>query len=314
MLNRRHLRIKVLQALYAFTTSGNDNLQKGEQELLTSIEKVYELYITLLSFFPEIADMLDKELDQAKQKYIPTADDLNPNKKFVDNKVIKLIRENEELNRKLRNKKVLWNNEQDLVRNIYRAVIASEEYANYLNAESSFKQDQDFINFILESYLLNYEPFIYFLEEKNIYWQDDFLIAGHAVVKTIKTFTEESNEFTSLSALYKDEDDDRKFLIELFRKTILNQKEWLSLISGKTENWETERIALMDILLMEMAITEMLCFENIPLKVSLNEYIDISKDYSTPKSKLFINGILDKLVIEFKRNGRIEKTGRGLIE
>jgi len=314
MLNRRHLRIKVLHALYAFIQSGNDNLQKGEQELLTAIEKVNELYITLLSFFPEIADMLDKELEQAKTKFIPTAEDLKPNKKFVEGKIIEFIRINNELKLKTRNKKVLWNSEQDLVRNIYRAVIASAEYNNYLKTEYSIKEEQDFLCFILETFLLNYEPFIYYLEEKNIYWQDDFSIAGHAVVKTIKSFTQNSNEYEALSPLYRDEEDDRRFIVELFRKTILNQKDLLQMISEKTENWELERIALMDIILMQMAISEMLNFESIPLKVSLNEYIDISKDYSTPKSKLFINGILDKLVIDFKRNGKINKTGRGLIE
>lgn len=314
MLNRRHLRIKVLHAVYAFFQSGNDNLSKGEQELFGAIEKVYDLYIILLSFIPQISDYLDSELELAKQKKLPTQSDLNPNKKLVNNKVIHALRINKELNTKLSNRKILWQNEGDLIRTVYKNVVVSDDYKNYLIKADSFAEDKNIVLTILDKMMLNDELFESYLEEKNIYWHDDFVIAGNAASKSINFLKENSGEFVPLLSLYKDEADDRAFVTQLFRKVILNKEQLTQLIESKTENWETERIALMDMILMQMAIAEMLYFENIPTKVSLNEYIDISKDYSTPKSKVFINGILDKVVDELKRNNKIKKTGRGLIE
>lgn len=315
MLNRRHLRIKVMQALYAFFQSENNDLRKGEKELLFSIEKIYDLYISILLIIPEIVDFAIRTQEEAKQKMLPTAEDLDPNTKFINNRFVKQLSKNSELYRKAENRKISWRNEPELIKKIFLLVKNSDEYFEYMkSSDSSYEEDKEFIIKIFKKYISEFELLYHYFEEKSIYWMDDFELVNSIIVKTIKTFTPGSNEHTPLMPLYKDEEDDRNFAIELFRKTIIHNKEYETLIAEKTQNWEVERIAMMDVLLMKMAIAETLNFPSIPVKVTLNEFIEISKNYSTPKSKLFINGILDKLLADFKTGGKINKVGRGLME
>jgi N utilization substance protein B len=182
------------------------------------------------------------------------------------------------------------------------------------DAPTGFEEDKKIWLYIVRELMFDFEPFQFYFEEKSIIWIDDFQIVYNAVIKTIEDFKSTDNENKSLSSLYKDEEDDRKFVLELYRKTLLNDKENESVISQMTVNWEVERIAMMDVLLMKMAITEATTFSNIPVKVTLNEYIELSKNYSSPKSKLFINGVLDKIFELYKTEGKIKKVGRGLIE
>jgi len=315
MLNRRHLRVKVMQALYAFFQTEKEEMKNGEKQLFHSIEKIYDLYIHLLLIIPEIFELAHRTLEDAKQKMLPTAEDINPNTKFADNKVADLLAKNIELHKKASNRKINWQNEPELVKKIFLSIRSSEEFENYMKStESSFEEDQDFIIKVYKKYVSEFELLHNYFEEKSIYWVDDIDLVNSMVVKTLKSFKADSNENFSLIALYKDEEDDRVFAQDLFRKTVLLNKELETLIGEKTANWEVERIAMMDVLLMKMALAEVLTFPSIPVKVTLNEYIEISKSYSTPKSKHFINGILDKLIADFKTEGRIKKTGRGLME
>jgi N utilization substance protein B len=315
MLNRRHLRIKVMQALYAFFQADNSDLAKAEKQLHASIDKVKELYVYILSLLPELADFASKSQDEAKLKRLPTEEDLNPNTKFAKNKLSAAIAANLAFQRAVNSYKISWSNEQELIKKIFLEIRASEIYSNYMSlGESNFVQDRDFMAKVVKTILEDFEPLNYFFEEKSILWTDDFDLAFSMVVKTIRQITEGQPEENFLLPLYKDEADDKSFMIELFRKTILNNQNYEKLIGEKTQNWEIERIAMMDVLLMKMAIAEILNFSNIPTKVSLNEYIELSKNYSTPKSRIFVNGILDKLLADFKEKGELKKTGRGLME
>lgn len=304
-----------MQALYAFLQADNSDLPKAEKQLHASIDKVYELYIFILSLLPELADFAAKSQEEAKQKRLPTKEDLNPNTKFADNKLSAAMAANLAFQRAINTYKISWSNEQELVKKIFLEVKSSELYANYMSlGESNFIQDRDFMAKVVKTILEDFEPLNYFFEEKSIIWTDDFDLAFSMAIKTIRAIQEAKPEESFLLPLYKDEPDDKNFMLDLFRKTILNNEKYEKLIGEKTQNWEVERIALMDVLLMKMAITEILNFSNIPTKVSLNEYIELSKNYSTPKSQVFVNGILDKLLADFKNNGELKKTGRGLME
>ncbi len=315
MLNRRHLRIKVMQALYAFFQADNSDLPKAEKQLHASIDKVYELYLYILSLVSEVAEYAVKTQEDSKLKRLPTAEDLNPNTKFANNKLSAEVAANKAFVRALASYKISWSNEQELIKKIFLEVKASELYVQYMSlGESNFIQDRDFMAKVVKNILEDFEPLNYFFEEKSIIWTDDFDLAFSMAIKTIRQIQEAKPEESFLLPLYKDEKDDLNFMLDLFRKTILNNEAYSKLIGEKTQNWEVERIAMMDVLLMKMAITEILNFSNIPTKVSLNEYIELSKNYSTPKSQIFVNGILDKLLADFKTNGELRKSGRGLME
>lgn len=316
MLNRRHLRVKALHNLYAAFQSGKLEMLKGEKDLLGGIEKVYDLYLYFLLLVQEVTEQALQEIEIAKVKKLPTPQDLNPNMRFVENKVAKLIASNIELHKKCANKKIAWNDEPEMIKKFFHLIKNDEKYKLYMSPDSpiGFEEDKKIWLHIIKELMFDFEPFQFYFEEKSIIWIDDFNIVYTAVIKTIEEFKPEDNENKSLSSLYKDEEDDRKFVLELFRKTILNDKENEIAISNHTENWEVERIAMMDVLLMKMAITEAVTFSNIPIKVTLNEYIELSKNYSSPKSKVFINGVLDKVFDLYKKEGKIKKAGRGLIE
>lgn len=303
-----------MQALYAFFQSDNKDRGKGEKELLNSIEKIYDLYVYLLLLLIEIRDQAERITADARNKRLPTESDLNPSTLFIDNAVVKQLSENSRLKKEVTNRKITWQTDDELVRKILTTIKNSQEYQQYMNGgEHSYETDKQFILAIYKNCITDFELLEHYFEEKSIYWVDDLRLAHNGVLKTIEGLSSSANDF-ALMPLYKDEAEDKQFVIDLFRKTILHEKDSEQVISEKTKNWEVERIAMMDILLMKMAITEILHFESIPVKVSLNEYIEISKLYSSPKSKMFINGILDKLVQDFKRDSKLVKTGRGLME
>ncbi len=314
MLSRRHLRIKVMQAIYAFLQGDNTDLAKGEKELMKGINKIYDLYIYILLLLPELIDFGKARIDERKQKRIPNPEDLNPNTRFVDNPLIAKLSNNNALRREAEVRKLSWSDEPELIKKIYNNIVDSEEFAAYMNNdEKTYVNEQKFVQSVFKKYVATEERLHSLFEDKSIYWVDDLEFVNSMVVKTLGLLNEQANENTPLLPLLKD-DDDRKFMLDLFHKTIIHEKEYDALISPKLQNWEMERVAFMDVLLMKMAISEFLNFPSVPTKVSMNEYIEISKDYSTPQSKLFINGILDKILIDFKREDKIQKSGRGLIE
>lgn len=314
MLNRRHLRIKVLQALYAYFQSNDENYRHTENELMQSVERIYDLYISYILTFPELKGLAEHRMDESKKKMRPTEEDLNPNLKFVDNKLIALIEESKELRRISEERKVNWvgDEHQEMLRKILLTIRESEVYIQHMNDEArDFESDKMFVLDLFKAEIANSEIFYNYLEEKSIHWMDDIDLTCSMVLKTLKQAVE--GEKLEILPLYKPNDDEQEFIRELLRKTISLNSENEKLIDDLTQNWELDRIAKMDIILMKMAITELQIFNNIPTKVTLNEYIEISKFYSTPKSNGFINGILDKAIDRLTADKKIKKIGRGLV-
>jgi len=314
MLNRRHLRIKVLQALYAFYRSDGKDYSNGEKELFFGINKIYEMYLFYLLLFGELLSFAEFRIEENKKKRLPSKEDLNPNRRFVNNKIFCLLSSNKNLKKASADHKINWVGEQDLVRKLYYLMVEDEVYTEFMNSDnSSLEEDRDFAIKIFKKVIANFELIHNYFEEKSVYWNDDIDFTCSMVLKTIKTFDDQSDEYSPILPLYKDESDEKDFARILFRRSIMTDEENQAIIQKYSQNWEVERIALMDTLLMKIALTEAKEFETIPLKVTLNEYIDISKFYSTPKSNGFINGILDKAFNDMKDNGEIKKVGRGLI-
>ncbi len=314
MLNRRHLRVKILQSLYAYFQSDEDNIKKAENELIKAVDRIYDLYLYLLLSFGELKEIAEHRIDENKKKIRPTEEDLNPNLKFVNSLVIQKLQDSYSLREASENRKVNWvgDESREMFRKIFLQIRESEIYVLHMNnGLSGFEEDQNFMIQLFKTEIAN-SPLLYnFFEEKSINWLDDIDLACQMAIKSIKLM--EENERFDAMPLYKDMEDEQEFIKMLFRKTISMDSENLKLIDELTDNWELDRIAKMDVILMKMAITEFQVFKNIPEKVTLNEYIEISKFYSTPKSHTFINGILDRAVPKLKSEGKIVKIGKGLI-
>ncbi len=304
-----------MQALYGFFQSDASDLAKGEKDLFSGIEKIYDLFIYQLALIIELRHVATVLMEDAKMKRLPSPEDLQPNLKFIENKFINQLADNNHLKREIHNRKISWNNEFELVKKIFNTIKVSNEFERYMNvADNSYSTHRDFIVALFKEFMADFELLNHLYEERNLHWGDDIYVVNPMVVKMIESFKESASIDDALPSLYKDREEDERFVKDLFRQTVLRDEEIEKLIGEKTKNWEVERIAMMDVLLMKMAITEIIYFSNIPIKVTLNEFIEISKIYSTPKSKLFINGILDKLVADLKADNKLVKTGRGLME
>ncbi len=300
MLNRRHLRVKVLQSLYAFYQSKNDDLTAGEKELLFGIEKIRDLFLYQLSLFAELLTEEERIIEENLIKHLPSHEDLHPKPGFLDNKCLLLIADNEKLNKASREKGISWQTEKELLRKLMLTIRDQHYYKTYVSLENpDLRDDIRFVVTMLNKSILEFEPLHSFYEERSIYWLDDWELVNKTIIKMLKSASA-SEGFLEVPDLFKDASD-REFARELFKRTIINKDEFNQIISAKTKNWDTERIALMDMIIMQMAISEILKFPDIPVKVSLNEYIELSKMYSTPKSNVFVNGVLDKLVEDFTR-------------
>ncbi len=318
MLSRRQLRIKVLQALYAFFQSNSDRMDFGEKQLFKSIEKIYELCFWQLSMMIEIVDFAKVRQEEAQHKHFPTAEDLNPNTKFVNNAFVEKLRENRFYLKKYDTYKISWAEESELIRRLYNAVIQSKQYEKFMSEDSqSFETDKEFIILLMKKVISKNDSLKNYYEDLSIYWSDDYHSVTALVIKIINSFTRNSDEYQLLPKVYKTaiegESEDVSFVKALYRKTILNSDKFGVLIDEKTVNWDYDRIAIMDIIILKMALTELMEFKSVPVKVTLNEYIELSKYYSTPKSNVFVNGILDKLIAELSDSREIKKTGRGLM-
>ncbi|MCE3294972.1 MAG: nusB [Crocinitomicaceae bacterium] len=314
MLNRRHLRIKVLQALYAFFQSEEENFNRTEKEMIGALDRIYDLYLYLLLSFEELKTVAEMQMEDRKNKIRPDAEDLNPNMRFVENRLFAQLESSKQLRRAAEEHKVSWIGDanREMFKKIFAQVRESEAFFSYMSAESnSYEDDQQFALNLFKTDIANSELIYHFFEEKSIHWLDDIDLACSMVLKTIKSAKED--EAPEILPLFKDPEDEIPFVKTLLRKTIVHDKDNIALIDELTKNWEIDRIAKMDIILMKMAITEFQEFNNIPTKVTLNEYIEISKFYSTPKSNGFINGILDRAIERLAQDNKIKKTGRGLI-
>ena len=309
MLSRRQLRIKVLQALYAFFQAEKTDLAVAERELFRSIDKVHELYVYVLLLLKELAFVDQTDADDLHLKFFPKEEELNAKIRLHELKYIQELENNAEFAAALKRTKLSWQTKQDLVRKLYLEIKKSEEYRSLLTSDQS--NEKDFLCDVIRKFFLSSEALQHEIEEENIFWLDDFDFVCHMIIRGIKAYYETGK--LEIMPLYKDAEDDRLFVRTLFSKTIVNNDEYEKAISERTKNWEIDRIALMDILILKMALSELVNFPGIPVKVSINEYIDISKEYSTPKSKQFVNGVIDKLALDYKEQGKIVKTGRGLI-
>ncbi|MDP4222699.1 MAG: transcription antitermination factor NusB [Bacteroidota bacterium] len=313
MISRRLLRIKALLELYAFNRREEDDLAHAEKELMFSIEKTYELYHYLLLLVLEVADVATEKIDQALQKRMPTPEDLNPKRRFIDNQIIAQLRNNKTFNDYVKVRKLTWINYPHIPRLMYNRMLAWEKYEEYMTTDDrNYTSDRKFVTSLVTELFCSSEDLEANLEEQSIYWNDDMEYVMVMVTKTLKKFTQANGEKVGMMPLFKNKEDE-DFVKILFRKAILHSKQCSELIDSNTTNWEVERIALMDILVMQMAITEILEFPEIPVKVTLNEYIEIAKCYCTSKSSTFVNGILDNIVKEIREKGLFKKSGRGLV-
>ncbi|HRZ77592.1 MAG TPA: transcription antitermination protein NusB [Bacteroidales bacterium] len=305
-----------MQALYAFTQAGDDRLDVAERSLRKSFDKMYDLYIHLISFILETADFAQQRMEESKNKFFPTEEDLNPNTRFVDNRVIRSISGNPAFRKQYDRLKINWSDERELVRRHWIAFRDSEEMQQYLQSgKDGLENDRNILKVYIRDHMAASDSLRYFYEEQDIHWADDFDTMLGMVLKTVKSFGEAGEDFPPV-LIHEDEgvDEMKEFIIPLFRKTIVNGEEYGKLIAQQARNWEFDRIAVLDVILMKMAICELVQFSSIPVKVTINEYIEISKGYSTAKSRVFINGMLDKLLETLKESKMIRKTGRGLLD
>ena len=307
MINRVLIRLKIVQIIYAYYQYGGKNLDTAEKELFFSLSKAYDLYNYLLLLMVEVTKQANKKLNAAKNKLIPTKEELFPNTKFVENRFIAQLEVNKQLLDFAGNQKKTWENEADFVKSLCEQIMESDIYKEYMASEtSSYEEDREVWRKIYKKIIFNNAELDQVLEDQSLYWNDDKEIVDTFVLKTIKRFEEKNGAKQELLPEFKD-DEDQDFARRLFRRAILNSDYYRHLISENTKNWDLDRVAFMDVIIMQIALAEVLSFPNIPVSVSLNEYVEIAKLYSTPKSGGFINGTLDGIVNQLKKENKLTK-------
>ncbi|MDY7395529.1 transcription antitermination factor NusB [Aureibaculum sp. 2210JD6-5] len=313
MLNRRHLRIKVMQSVYALLQSKSDDIVKEQKFLNYSINKIYDLYVLQLSLLAEVRNLAEKHQEIGKKKYLATSEDKNPNRKFIDHPFLLGLKNNVSLQNYIKNQKLKnWKEDSEYVRLIWDAIRESHIYADFIKSSehTSPKGDLNFISELYKNVIAPNDKLFDYYESQLITWVDDIPFVNTWILKNLKKIT--ANSSFDKNSLYKNKDDE-EFGVALFKKTVLHHHEFMDDIDAKTPNWDTDRIAEVDFILMKMALTELIYFPSIPTRVTINEYIEIAKDYSTTKSSFFINGVLDKLLKEYSADDKIKKIGRGLL-
>ena len=307
MINRVLIRLKIVQIIYAYYQNGGKNLDTAEKELFFSLSKAYDLYNYLLLLMVEVTKQANKRLNAAKNKLVPTKEELFPNTKFVENRFIAQLEVNKQLLEFSNNQKKTWENEADFVKTLCDKILGSDIYKEYMASEtSSYEEDRELWRKLYKNIIFNNIELDQVLEDQSLYWNDDKEIVDTFVLKTIKRFDEKNGAKQELLPEFKDEED-QDFARRLFRRTILNADYYRHLISENTKNWDLDRVAFMDVVIMQIALAEILSFPNIPVSVSLNEYVEIAKLYSTPKSGGFINGTLDGIVNSLKKENKLTK-------
>ena len=303
--------MKVAKTLYAHLKSDSDNLKASEKYLVESIDKAYDLYFQMLYFVVEVARYAESRIELAKQKKLPTYEDLNPNRRFVDNAVITLIANSDSVNDVLASRKLGWANQYDTIKDVYNRLIETEFYKNYMSASvSTFTDDRKFVEEFFQ-WLESDEQLAEVVTEMSLLWADDY---GFALLLALRTVQHLKRSHTEVKVLPKfKSEEDLDFAKRLFIKSLVDYEDNQAVVDRYSKNWDVERVVFMDSLIISIAIVELTHFESIPVKVTLDEWIDIAKYYSSPTSSNFVNGVLDKIVAEFKESGRINKSGRGLL-
>ncbi|KGO90704.1 transcription antitermination factor NusB [Flavobacterium suncheonense] len=314
MLNRRHIRLKVMQSIYAMHQNNSDNLDKEEKFLFQSIENIQDLYLIMISALVEIRKAEDDFIDKSSKKHLATKEERNPNRKFINNQVLLLLDENNSLSMALEERKITnWKNNDDYILLLLEEIKNSKQYEQYMsNTVNTFEEDKQFVVDMFTEIIAPNEKLYDYLEDYKLTWVDDIPLVNTMIAKQLKQIKSPEERSFFVPKLFKDADD-KEFVCNLFRKTVLNDSELGKEFIDKTPNWDADRIAELDTIILKMAICEFLKFPSIPVKVTINEYLELAKEYSTPKSSIFINGILDNLVKEFQKDNKMVKTGRGLM-
>ncbi|AWG25739.1 transcription antitermination factor NusB [Flavobacterium kingsejongi] len=303
-----------MQSVYAMHQNSSDNLEKEEKFLFHSIENIQDLYLTMLSILIEIKIAEEDFIEKSSKKHLATKEERNPNMKFVNNAVFQLLTDNNSLSIALEDRNINnWKLNDDYILLLLAEVKKSTIYADYMaNTKNDFEEDKQFAVDIFTEIIAPNEKLYDYLEDHKLTWVDDIPLVNTEIVKQLKQIKQSGENIFFVSRLYKDSDD-KEFIRSLFRKTILNEAELTKEFIDKTPNWDADRIAEIDTIILKMAICEFLKFPSIPVKVTINEYLEIAKEYSTPKSSIFINGILDNLIKEYQAENKLSKTGRGLM-
>jgi N utilization substance protein B len=316
MLNRRFLRVKALQAIYAYHQSESSNLPQAERQLLDRVDDLYKLFVYQLSFWVEIKRFAERRIEENKQKHFPTEEDLNPNMKFVNNRILVALEDNKHLMKLEEQYKIDWtDSREDFIRKMFVKLTETPEYQEYMsNGKDSFSDDKRFLVTVIETYMPENGLLYDYYSDRDLSFTSDYQLAIYLLWKFISELPANFDASSMLPPVYKSEEEDREFVTKLFEKTILHADEYMEMVKDNISNWDYERLALMDKILIFMAMTEFCEFHSIPVKVTINEYIEISKFYSTPESRRFVNGMLDRLSTMLKDEGKLVKTGLGLVD
>lgn len=303
-----------MQSIYAMHQNGSDNIEGQEKFLFYSIDAIQDLYLIMLSSLIEMAKKEKVFLHLSSQKHLATPEERNPNNKFINNTIFQLLEDNNSLSIALENRKITnWNIHDDYINLLLTSLKESKLYAKYMsNTVNTFEEDKQFVIDVFSEIIVPNEKLYEYLEDDKLTWIDDIPVVNTHIVKQLKAIQSADDDSFRVPKLFKDAED-KDFAKDLFRKTVLNEKELAKEFDSKTPNWDMDRIAEIDTIILKMAICELLKFPSIPVKVTMNEYLELAKEYSTPKSSIFINGILDNLVKEFSQNGKLKKSGRGLL-
>lgn len=314
MLTRRQIRVKVMQGIYALTLSRSDSLETQEKFLKESIAQTYTLYLLILSLLRELHELAQTRLAKGQKKYLKASETDRPGPgRLSENKLLLKLVGNESLTKALQKRKLRqWYLNEEYVKILYKQIIESPEYLAYCKNPGGWEEDRDFILTVYEDIIAPNDKVFEFLEDENITWVDDLPLVNTFIMRRLGKMKESASEMYVLPKLLKSEED-MEFAMKLLRTTLLRSADLSAEMTGKTPNWDKDRIADIDGILLRMGIAELLYFPSIPERVTINEYLEIAKEYSTPKSSIFINGILDKLIREYRASGRLKKTGRGLL-
>ena len=313
MLTRRHIRAKVMQSIYAIQQSQSQDLDKELKFLKNSADEMENLYLLLMALFTELHSLAVNQYEVAQKKYLATSADKLLHQKMKDNELLSLIASNEMLQKAIDDAHInLWNIQEEYVRTLYKLIVESDIYKLYSKQKATFEADKKFLIEIFEEIIAPDEGLYEYIEDYNLTWLDDFPIVNTFIVRELKNLRPKPPEKYFIPSLYNN-NEEKEYLLDLLKKTVLNDDKLRSFVENKLTNWDKERVALLDLILLKMAICEFMYFSSIPIKVTINEYLELAKEYSTTKSSLFINGVLNVVHKELEEKGLIKKVGRGLL-
>ena len=312
MLSRRLIRIKAFKTLFAYEGSESDNVNAAQKSLLESCEKVKDLYYFMLNISSSLVRVAEEKIAAGMRKFHPTEEEANPNLKFVHNRFCSLLSDDPEFGRICQKRGLVWGEYEPFVRHVYNSLVTKDYYLDYMKSgEDSFEADCRLFSYIFQDEFEDNEELLSILEDLSILWIDDLAYVLNVIIAGIEE-TARKKRIVHPSTFLKE--DDKEFALRLLTESILRYDEYSAQLSQHLENWKSDRLVSTDVTLIVMGVTEAVVFPTIPVKVTINEYVEISKYYSTPNSRIFVNGILDRIIQEKVRSGEVVKQGRGLFE